>query len=137
MTRDYLDPVHEVAIPIEQLPYADVGLFGWLSESIYYGKAPLRINTVHLIVANILDPQRKIRHFKRRPTFDLYVFGSFRKGFQPTEKVAEALADFYLETSILPNIIPVPKHLFIREVESFTRKLRRGVIIYERRRSIS
>ncbi len=133
MTSEYLNPVREIAVSVNQLEHIEAGVFRWLSESIYMGKTPLKINSVQLIVAKILDRQGRVRNFKRRPTFDLYVFGTFRQSFKPTEKVAQTLADFYLETAILPNIVPVPKNVFTRNVQGITKKLQGGVIIYERR----
>lgn len=133
MTSEYLNPVRQVAVSVNRIEGTGVGVFRWLSESIYSGKTPLKINSVQLVVAKILDRQGRVRNFERRPTFDLYVFGTFRQSFKPTQKVAQALADFYLETAILPNIVPVPKNVFMRNVHGITKKVQGSVIIYERR----
>ncbi|CAN0508681.1 unnamed protein product, partial [Discosporangium mesarthrocarpum] len=102
---DYKKSILTNVVTINQIPdqqYA--GRFSWLSDSIYNGKTGIKINTIDYIIANILDRRRNIYKFENKQSFDLYVIGSFRKSFNPTLKVAEALADFYLETKILPNI---------------------------------
>lgn len=132
--KEYRDLVLGNVIFLEDIPQVDLGPFVWLSDQIYDGKLALRVNTVDFIVAKILNTKGGIYKFNRkRRSFDVYVIGTFKKVFQPTYRVAEALTDFYLEMAILPNIIAVPKHIFMKDTIGFVNRIRGGVLLYERR----
>lgn len=109
-----------------------ISIFKWLSDEIYQGKAPLKINTVQFIIVKILTRQRQPLDIRKLNQFDVYVVGDFRKTFSPVLRVAQAFAAFYSEIGILPNIIPLPKHSLKKDKELLYR-LRNGVILYERR----
>lgn len=130
--KEYRELIKGNTLPIDIIDEKRIAPFRHLSQSIYDGKAPLKINTVDFIIFKILNKNKKIYQFKRQYSFDVFVFGSFRKSFNPTYKVAEALADFYLELKIMPNIISIPKHTFMKDPKTYINKFRNGVIIYER-----
>ena len=131
---DYRESIYSDVIDVHQIAdRQSVQPFVWLSNSIRNGKVNLKINTVDFIIIKILDRNHNVYKFKTKQSFDVYVIGSFRKFFNPTLKVAEAFADFYLEMGILPNIISIPKHIYIKNIKHFHSKLRNGVLIYERR----
>lgn len=130
--KEYRDLILSNTIRIEEVQDNFIKPFNRLAESIREGKAKLNINTVDFIVLKILNKNGNVYRFERKHTFDVYVFGTFRKHFNPTYKVAEAFAEFYLEMGILPNIIPVPKHILMKNPKEFVNKIRNGVLIYER-----
>jgi len=130
--KEYRDLILSNTIRIEEVQDNFIKPFNWLAESIREGKAKLNINTVDFIVLKILNENGNVYRFERKYTFDVYVFGTFRKHFNPTYKVAEAFAEFYLEMGILPNIIPVPKPISMKNPKEFVNKIRNGVLIYER-----
>lgn len=130
--KDYRELILSNTIKIEEVQDNLIGPFQCLAESIREGKAKLRINTVDFIVLKILNKKGRVYTFNKKYTFDVFVFGTFRKFFNPTYRVAEALASFYLEMGILPNIIAVPKHILMKNPKEFVNKFRNGVLIYER-----
>jgi len=129
---DYITLIKKNTLQPDEIVDNRIQVFAWLSQSIYEGKAPLKINTVDFIIAKILNQKKEIYNFQKKFTFDVYVIGTFRKTFLPTYRVAEAFTDFYLETNILPNIISIPKHLFLKKPKWFIKKFRNGVRIYEK-----
>ena len=131
--KEYKELILSNTISIHDITDEGISIFRWLSDSINQGKYPLKINTVDFIIAKILNRQKQLYRFRRKYSFDVYVFGTFRKTFNPTYRVAEAFADFYLEMKILPNIISIPKHIFMKTPKIFINKIRNGVILYERR----
>lgn len=118
--------------PVEQIDDNFIGSFKWLSNEIYAGKAPLKSNSVQFIVAKILSRQGQTLDIKKKDFFIVYVVGDFKKSFTPVLRVAEAFASFYSEMGILPNIIPLPKHILKKDKELLY-KIRNGVLLYERR----
>lgn len=110
-----------------------LGNFKWLSESIQTGKSNLKINTVDFIVIKILNRKNDIVNLSRQNSFDVFVLGSFKKYFTTTYKVAQTFSDFYLKMGILPNIISVPRHIFLSNKNIYLNRIRNGVLIYERR----
>lgn len=131
--NQYNEIIKNNTISLDQVFDNRIGTFRWLSEMIYEGKYPLKINTVDYIIAKILNKKKNIYDLKRKEFFDVFVIGSFRTTFTPTLKVAESFADFYLEMKVLPNIIAVPKSIFIKNSMIYTNKIRNGVVLYERR----
>lgn len=103
-----------------------------LSEEIQKGKIDLKTNSVEFMVAKILNKRGDQIDLFRKGYFDLFVLGEFKKSFQPTIKVAEALASFYLEYQILPRLVPVPQAVALQSLERFSRTIENGVLIYER-----
>ena len=130
---EYRELVIGNTIPISQCNQNEIGPFKWLSDSIIEGKAPLKINSVDFIIIKILNRNKQVYKFNRKFEFDVYVIGSFRKLFNPTFMVAQSFADFYLEMGILPNVISVPKHIFLKNTKEYSNKIRNGILIYERR----
>lgn len=120
-------------IPIEQYQKEGIQPFRWLSDSMIEGKRSLNINTVDFIVIKILDRKLGVYRFYKKPSFDVYVIGTFRTYFNPIFKVAQAFAEFYLEMGILPNIISVPKKELMDNTKEYANKLRNGILLYERR----
>lgn len=92
----------------------------------------MKPNSVQFIVAKILTRQAQTVDIRKKDFFNVYVVGDFRKSFTPVLRVAEAFAGFYSEMGILPNIIPLPKHILKKDKE-LLHKLRNGVTLYERR----
>lgn len=131
--KEYRELVLTNTHRIEEIDDRHIEPFRSLANSIYEGKANLRINTVDFIVGKILDENKRVYIFEAKQSFDVYVIGTFRKLFNPTYKVAEAFTEFYLEMGILPNIIAVPRHNLMKYPKVFTSKIRNGVLIYERR----
>lgn len=131
--EEYKQFIIKHTLGFEEVQDNNIWQFNWLKESIYEGKRPLKINTVDFIIFKILTNDLRVYKFYRKKEFDVFVFGSFRKFFNPTTKVADALADFYLEFQILPNIISVPKHILLKHKKEFANKIRNGVRVYERR----
>lgn len=129
----YQDLILGNTIPIENYMKEGIDSFKWLSNSIKDGKKPLKTNSVDFIVIKILNRNLAIYKFQKKPSFDVYVIGTFRTFFTPTYKVAEAFAEFYLEMGILPNIISVPKKQLMENSKKYANKLRNGILIYERR----
>lgn len=130
--RDYRQLIKDAVTPIQDLELQELDQFRWLSESIQYGKAPLKSNTVDFIIIKVLNKRGNVFNFHKKQSFDVYVIGSFRKYFTPTLRVAEAFAEFYLEMAILPNIISVPKHRFLRDLNRYQKKIENGILVYER-----
>ena len=130
--KEYRDLILSNTIRVEEVQDNSIGPFNCLAESIREGKANLKINTVDFIVLKILNKNGNVFNFERKYAFDVYVLGTFRKIFNPTYRVAEAFAEFYMEMRILPNIIPVPKHILMKNPKEFVNKIRNGVLIYER-----
>ncbi len=124
--------IKEWTIPVFEVNDQRVAPFRWLSQTIRDGKAPLKINSVEFIIANIMDRNRKVYKFERKYSFDLYVIGSFRTHFTPAQKVSETLVDFYLEFNILPIIHTIPKIMILENEKYFSKNLKGGVLIYER-----
>ena len=132
--KEYRELILGNVFPLDDINQVGLEPFLWLSNEIYEGKALLRINTVDFIVAKILNAKGRIFKFSRQQRyFDLFVIGTFRKVFRPTYYVAEALTDFYLEMNILPNIIAVPKHIFMKNTRGYVNRIKGGVLLYERR----
>ncbi len=131
-SKKYRDLILDNVHPINEVIDNRIAPFNWLSEQIYAGKAQLKINTVDFIIAKILQRNDQIYNFQKKLSFDLFVIGYFRKAFNPTYRVAEALTDFYLEMRILPNIIAIPKNVLMKAPKLFVNKFRNGVLIYER-----
>jgi len=125
--------IRSKTINIDEVVDQSIAPFRWLASSIGEGKANLKTNTVDFIVIKVLDKEDRVYKFKTKQSFDVYVFGTFRKYFNPTKAVADAFAEFYLEMGILPNIIAVPKHILIDNQKDVLRKISNGVLIYERR----
>lgn len=130
--QELIDHIKNVTHPVDNIEGDFANSFQWLSNEIYMGKDPLNSNSVHFIIVNILNRQHKTRDIRRQDYFNVYVVGEFRKTFTPVFKVAEALAIFYSEIFVLPNIIPLPKHL-LKKDKDLLQKLKNGVVIYERR----
>lgn len=120
-------------IPITQYQKEGIEPFRWLAESIAEGKRPLKINSVDFIVIKILNRNLGVYRFNKKPSFDVYVIGTFRSFFNPTLKVSQAFAEFYLEMGVLPNIISVPKKELMENTKEYSNKLRNGILLYERR----
>ena len=130
---DYTGIIKNLTIPVEKFKDDNnIQPFKWLSDEIYEGKAPLKLNTVQFIVVKILNTKNQSYNLKNKQSFDVYVIGDFRKTFNPVLRVAEAFASFYLEMGILPNIISIPKHI-LKDNKELLYKLKNGVLIYERR----
>ena len=137
IATEYNEIILGHTIPIEYIDDNRIEPFRELSRSIYDGKAELKINTVDFIVAKLLGRNKRVYTFDRKESFDVYVFGTFRKYFTPTYKVAEAFAHFYMEIGIMPNIKAVPKHILMNNIKGYVNRIRGGVLIYERRRGLS
>lgn len=120
-------------IPIDQYQKGGIEPFKWLAESIVEGKRPLKLNSIDFIVIKVLNRNLGVYHFDKKPSFDVYVIGTFRSFFNPTFKVSQAFAEFYLEMGVLPNIISVPKKELMENTNEFANKLRNGILLYERR----
>ncbi len=130
--KEVIDYIKSKSQPIEDVEDNFIGIFKWLSEDIYIGKAPLKTNSVQFILVKILSRQGHTIDIRKKDYFNVYVVGDFKKTFTPVVKVAEAFARFYSEIGILPNIIPLPKHVLKKDKELLY-KLRNCVLIYERR----
>jgi len=128
----YHELVLRNTIPIKKYK-GDIEVFRVITQSIYEGKRPLKLNTVDFIVIKILNRNLNVYRFDRKSSFDVYVIGTFRTYFNPTFKVAQAFAEFYLEMGILPNIISVPKKELMNNTKKYANKLRNGILLYERR----
>ena len=128
----YQDLVLGNTIPIDNYMKEGIEPFKWLSNSIQEGKRPLKSNTVDFIVLKILNRNLAVYKFNRKPSFEVYVIGTFRSYFNPTYKVAEAFAEFYLKMGVLPNIISVPKSELMKNTKEYANKLRNGILVYER-----
>lgn len=118
--------------PIEQINDNFIDSFKVLSNDIYLEKVPLKSNSVQFIIAKILSRQGETVDIRKRDFFVVYVVGDFKKSFTPVLRVAEAFARFYSEMGILPNIVPLPKHILKKDKE-LLHKVKNGVLIYERR----
>jgi hypothetical protein len=120
-------------IPIEQYRKEGIEPFRWLAESITEGKRRLKFNSVDFIIIKVLNRNLGVYRFDKKPSFDVYVIGTFRSFFNPTFKVSQAFAEFYLEMGVLPNIISVPKKELMENTKEYANKLRNGILLYERR----
>jgi hypothetical protein len=129
---EVIEYIKDSTRPIEQIDDNFISSFKRLSNEIYEGKAPLRANSVQFIIAKILTRQGQTFDIRKKDFFIVYVIGDFKKSFTPVLRVAEAFASFYSEIGILPNIIPLPKHILKRDKE-LLHKIRNGALIYERR----
>jgi hypothetical protein len=129
---EVVDYIKKSSRSIEQIDDTLIDNFKRLSSDIYEGKAPLKINSVQFIIAKIFSKEGHLIDIRKKDFFLVYVIGDFKKTFRPVLKVAEAFASFYSEIGILPNIIPIPKHI-LKKDKDFLHKLKNGVIIYERR----
>ncbi|OPB99125.1 hypothetical protein BAS10_05535 [Elizabethkingia meningoseptica] len=132
MDENFSDTIRNITVSIDNVDGGSSQAFQWLSEQIYLSKVPLKTNSVKFIIVKILNKKKEARNISVRPSFDVYVIGEFRKTFNPTLRVSEAFAEFYLEMGILPNIISIPEHILIKNRE-LLHKIRNGVRIYERR----
>ena len=129
----YRDLVIGNTIPIEKYQKRGIEPFKQLSNSVIEGKRPLKENTVDFIVIKVLNRNLSVYRFEKKPSFDVYVIGTFRSYFNPTFKVSQAFAEFYLEMGVLPNIISVPKKDLMENTKEYANKLRNGILLYERR----
>lgn len=120
-------------IPIDQYHKEGIEPFRWLGESITEGKRRLKFNSVDFIIIKVLNRNLGVYRFDKKPSFDVYVIGTFRSFFNPTFKVSQAFAEFYLEMGVLPNIISVPKKELMENTKEYANKLRNGILLYERR----
>lgn len=130
--KNYKELILLNTVNIKEIQDDLIGPFQRLAESIREDKAKLKINTVDFIILKILNKKGRVYTFNKKYTFDVFVFGTFLKLFNPTYRVAEAFVSFYLEMDILPNIIAVPKHILMKNPKEFVNKFRNGVLIYER-----
>jgi hypothetical protein len=114
----------------------DSSLIYWLSKEIYAGKNKLRYNSVDFIVGKFLTRNETLVDFNKISKITIYVIGTFNNEFHPISKVAQALADFYLEMEVMPNLIPITKADFLAELNSSVKKINNGVVIYDRERNL-
>jgi len=130
--KDYSDIIKDNTLKIDQIDDINVGPFKWLHEIIQQKKDKIKIDNIDYIIIKILNRNKKISRWKEKYFFDVIVIGTFRKSFSPTEKVSILLSDFYLEMGILPNLIVLPKSIFIKNIQHYLNKIKNGVLIYER-----
>lgn len=126
----YTKPLHT----LQQVQGADV--IRWLSEEIYHGKRNLKYNSVDFIIGKFLTRNDKLIDFKRYDHINLYILGTFTNEFVPVQKVADALATFYLEMKVMPNLITVSKKQFLKDTNAIISKIRNGILIYDRERNL-
>lgn len=131
--RSYKEIITENIIRIENISDINIGPYEWLAQSIQANKEKIRIETIDYIIVKILNRNKMISTLRRKSSFDVFVIGSFRKYFSATEKVANLFSEFYLEMGVLPNIIVIPKSIFIKYTNNYINKIKNGVLIYERR----
>lgn len=116
--------------------FNNAGPIIWLAEQIQGGKRNLKYNSVDFIIGKLLTKDDRLINYQKRDFINIYVIGTFRSEFIPTMKVAEALAEFYLEMRIMPNIITISKKEFLDNLRFSINKIRNGIIIYDRERNL-
>lgn len=104
----------------------------FISNEINESKYILQNKSIHFIVLKMFNERWKNIHINDKDFFDVYIIGDFKKVFKPTLTVAKALARFYSEIGILPNLIAVSKEI-LRQDKDMLDRLKNGVNIYERR----
>lgn len=135
--ENYRNLIFDSAKSLDYLDQFPIGnSFRWLANEINNGKRSLKYDSVDFIVAKILNRNEQPLNFQKINQISLYVIGTFRSEFVPTLKVAEVLAEFYLEMGVLPNIFTITKKEFLGNPKSSLNKIRNGVIIYDRERNI-
>lgn len=131
--HDYRNLIIDSTKPIEYLDKFPNGqIFTWLANEIKNGKRSLKYNSVDFIVIKLLNRKEELINYQKLDYINLYVIGTFRSEFIPTLKVAEALAEFYLEMRILPNIYTMTKKEFIENSNKSISRIKNGVLIYDR-----
>jgi len=131
--KEYKELILSNVKRVDEIYDNSISPFKLLADEIKEGKKDLKINTVDFIIAKILTKENRVYDLSRTDSFDVYVIGTFRKSFNPTLRVAEAFADFYLKQGMMPKIIPITKHGFMENPNIFVNKIKNGVLIYERR----
>jgi len=116
--------------------FNNAGPIIWLAEQIQGGKRNLKYNSVDFIIGKLLSKDDRLINYQKRDFINIYVIGTFRSEFIPTMKVADALAEFYLEMRIMPNIITISKKEFLDNLRFSINKIRNGIIIYDRERNL-
>lgn len=95
----------------------------WLSKEIYDGKQSLKYNSVDFIIGKFLTKNDDLINFQKRDNVNLYIIGTFTNDFIPVTKVAKALATFYLEMKVMPNLITISKKQFLSDATAATSKI--------------
>jgi hypothetical protein len=132
----YRNSIIGITKPIEYVDkYPSGQSIRFLSDEIINGKRKLSHNSVDFMVAKLLDKKGNALELTNRDYLNIYVVGKFRSDFVPIIKVAEALAGFYIEMKILPNLISLTKNEILSD-KRVLEKLRNGILIYDRERSI-
>jgi hypothetical protein len=116
--------------------FNNAGPILWLAEQIRGGKRNLKYNSVDFIIGKLLTKDDRLINYQKRDFINIYVIGTFRSEFIPTMKVADALAEFYLEMRIMPNIITISRKEFLDNLRFSINKIRNGIIIYDRERNL-
>lgn len=134
--KSYREAVIQTTKSIDYLNNFNAGQsIYWLSQEIYDGKKKLNYNSVDFIVAKLLDRRGELINYKGKEFINLYIIGTFKNDFIPTYKVAQALATFYMEMKVIPNLITITKKEFISDPQIITR-LKNGILIYDRERNL-
>jgi hypothetical protein len=122
---------------ISNLTDGNAEKFKVLSQRIHYSKNGLETKNVVYIIIQILNQKGEIYAFKQKKSFEFWVIGSYKRIFQPTKMISDALSEFFLEHTIIPEIKAVPISDFNLNSKFYIDKLKRGVIIYDREKGIS
>jgi len=132
--RQLIDKYTKSIATLNNLPGS--GVIQWLSEEIYIGKKSLKYNSVDFIIGKFLTKNENLINFQTRDNVNLYIIGTFTNDFIPVAKVANALATFYLEMKVMPNLITISKKQFLSDTTATINKIRNGILIYDRERNI-
>lgn len=142
------DPTREnlfsslVAIRSRSLPLEKVtGAYGFTLVFLQKTLLPalmLKSNrTIELVLATALTQRGRLYLNMRRPSIELFFIGRFRRKYHILGSIAKALAPFYLEMQTLPDVHLVSYQDIAADPTFIHGIIKRGVILYDRERSIS
>jgi hypothetical protein len=134
-----IETIRRLAVSVTELQQYEFNYkndFIGLAENIQFGKSNLLTNSVHFILADILDKDEIPRNLNYAGYFELIVIGDFGNRVRLVEEVAESLTNFYINTEILPRIRPINEEYLSAHMEKYEKLLKKTTKLYDREENI-
>lgn len=129
----YRNTIRGYTKPVKYMEQFDNGgTVKWLANQIRDGARPLKYNSIDFIIGKFLDKRERLINYSHKDFINIYVIGTFRNEFIPTMKVAKALAEFYLEMRVMPNINIISKKNSLADPALLKTRIINGILIYDR-----
>lgn len=140
MNLEYgIETIRRLSVSVTELQQYEFNYkndFIGLAKNIQFSKSNLLTNSVHFILADILDKDGLPRNLNYAGYFELIVIGEFENRVRLVEEVAQSLTNFYIETEILPSIRPINKEYLTSNMEKYEKLLKKTTKLYDREKSI-